>query len=292
MPVGEPHLHPATLWEGVRIRLVFAYRGAPPVHGRTGRFTPDWFSSWWVEQGRAEVEFAHLGRFTAVAGEWLLLPPTLERRQDFAPRTRILSVAFQWLIPPHQSWKSELPSIVPDAASPQLRRRAEGVLATLPTAGPPGQGGKAFWTASEWLEHQARTLDFASAWSEVSGFQWRIASDGAATPPAPDPRLVRARRCLREHCRIGPVPYRVLTLATGLGAVQINRLFRAQWKSSPKRELDRELLRLAVEQLGDPRQSVKTVASGLGFSDSSHFCKWFSRQTGLTPRLYQRGMKV
>ena len=47
----------------------------------------------------------------------------------------------------------------------------------------------------------------------------------------------------------------------------------------------RELLESAAKEylVGLPPRSIKEISAGLGFSRSSSFARWFSRQTGLSP---------
>lgn len=275
---------PQSLLTKLRPDLNFFYHDEPPVFGRMGVFTPQWYSCWWLEEGSVEVEMAGSGSLRAKAGQWMLLQPWVRRNQAFRPGTRIVSVAFRWRMPPGWEGRANLPKVLKGCEAPGLWPAAEQMLKAT-GGGRRLESNERRYTLEQWLGLNARLQDFVAVWCEVVGWEWnRVGGEQA------DGRLGKAREILETFGQVGPVPYGKLREATGLGAAQLNRLFRHQLETTPKAELNRICLERAIGWLADPQQSIKTMAYELGFTDSSHFAKWFARQTGMSPGDYRRGM--
>lgn len=222
-------------------------------------------------------------------GAWLLLPPWLRRAQQFSKRARILSIAFTLPMPEGWRARTALPLRVPSTRAPRLFEEAVRLQQPLQPDERYHPQSERMHSVAQWLELHARLTEFAAVWARVVGLELLPAADAEARV---DPRLRKACRLLEAYARIGPVPYSELRAATGLSAVQLNRLFRSELGTSPKTELNRLCQRLAIARLSDPRLAVKTIAYDLGFTDSSHFCKWFARQTGKSPANYRLGLSV
>jgi transcriptional regulator GlxA family with amidase domain len=105
---------------------------------------------------------------------------------------------------------------------------------------------------------------------------------------ATDPRVRLAQVHLASNARIDHVPYDDLATTTGLGRVQLDRLFKQQLGRSPKAELDRLCLERVLRRLADRSRSLKGIASELGFTDTSHLCRWFRRLSGVSPEQHRR----
>jgi AraC-like DNA-binding protein len=106
-------------------------------------------------------------------------------------------------------------------------------------------------------------------------------------PAGVDARLAQALFVIDRQDIDGPCPVREMEAASGLTIKKLNRIcegscgmtLHAYWE---KRRIARA--RQALEQGG---LNVKEIASGLGFSQLSHFSAWFKRHTGLAPRAYR-----
>lgn len=66
------------------------------------------------------------------------------------------------------------------------------------------------------------------------------------------------------------------------------RRFTADTGITPKRFLDRQLLRRASELLRRPHTTAREVAAELEFSSEFVFSRFFRKQSGLSPGLYRR----
>jgi len=230
----------------------FAYRGLVPGHGRSARTTPGWFACWLVDRGWAEVRYDDGRRLRATAGEWLLNAPMVSRLQSFEARAEILA--------------------------------AERIVAEL--GGQSGlEGGRSSGDGlglGRWLRLQRHLAEFVVAWYEA------VFGEAGPSGDDLDHRVREAVTALALRPRMGPVPYDALTLRTGLGRVQLDRLFKDQLGRSPKQELDRLCLERVLRRLDDPGRALKTIAAELGFTDTSHLCRWFARQVGTSPQRYRR----
>lgn len=59
-------------------------------------------------------------------------------------------------------------------------------------------------------------------------------------------------------------------------------------KETPRKVINRMLLKEAEKLLKEPDNSIQSVAEKLGFSDASAFIKFFKRTTGFTPKQYKK----
>ena len=80
--------------------------------------------------------------------------------------------------------------------------------------------------------------------------------------------------------------------ASGLGASQLNALFRQLTGYSPMEYLRRLRIDLARELLADPSLSIKEVAARTGFSEPNHFSRVFSRIDGVPPTAFREALLI
>lgn len=269
-------------------RLGYAYRGLVPGGGENRRHTPGWMSCWLVDVGWAEVRFEDGRSARAGVGEWLLCPPVVPRYQIFPREAEILSLAFHLPLPPDLDPHRHLPLRLGLEAGGALRIEAEAIVEIL--------GGHVAertiryraetLALADWLRLQQALSAFVAAWGE------QVFRLGDARAVELDPRVREAHQVLAARPRMGPVPYDVLELRTGLGRVQLDRLFKQALGRSPKQALDRLCLERVLRRLDDPRRPIKAIAAELGFTDSSHLCRWFARQVGSSPERYRRSAVV
>lgn len=276
------------LWPLAQLRAVapqvgYAYRGRVPGHGKSNRHTPAWCSCWLIDAGWAEVQFDDGRQARAEPGEWLLCPPMATRYQIFPAEAEILSLSFHLPFPPEVDLQHALPRVVGSGVDDPLRPPAERMIAEL--GGHTDLGVIRYRhedvDLGRWLRAQHHLTAFVAAWHDV------VFGD-APEAQAIDQRVREAQQVLASRPRMGPVPYDVLQARTGLGQVQLDRLFKQALGRSPKQELDRLCLERVLRRLDDPGRPVKAIASELGFTDSSHLCRWFAKRTGLSPQRYRR----
>lgn len=265
---GRPHLH-------------FAYRGVVPANGR-GDHRPAWFGCWLVDEGWAEIHVAGSPTLRAEAGEWLLCPPVLRRRQEFAPGTHIASIAFRMPSPEGLDLAAGLPLVLAGRRAAALTGPANVLIERwCETRDAHGdRQARRPLALVEWVAVQQALATFIDAW---------LAARGVALPhQVRDQRVRMALAVLAAQVRMGAVPYAALERRTGLGRVQIDRLFKRLLGSSPKAELNRLCLERVLDRLADPTLPIKRIAAELRFTDSSHLCRWFSERVGISPERYRR----
>jgi AraC-like DNA-binding protein len=105
--------------------------------------------------------------------------------------------------------------------------------------------------------------------------------DTRARLRAPDPRLRRAVRFLREHTGKGAV--RSLAIELGLGERQLERLFSAHVGLGPKAFSRVARLERAIALMGGSVRGQAALASLAGYSDESHLIREFRALTLTTP---------
>ena len=177
----------------------------------------------------------------------------------------------------------------------QAPRRAICLVADLGAAGPKKQGFRHAQLSAEALASVRQQVAVLSA--EI-GHNLELAAGGAAlvildacrracagensAPPSGAALLGRLQRAWRRDAdgrwpRPGGLARR-----TGLQKDYLNRLARRACGLTLGQWRDRELLRVAENQLKRGSR-VAAVSESLGFSDPSYFARWFRKQTGLPP---------
>ncbi len=73
----------------------------------------------------------------------------------------------------------------------------------------------------------------------------------------------------------------------GISQTHLNRLVRQQCGTSLQRLIAQRQLEIAKQELLFTSSTVQMVASGLGFSDPAYFSRFFTRETGTTPRTWR-----
>lgn len=74
----------------------------------------------------------------------------------------------------------------------------------------------------------------------------------------------------------------------GLTAERLNRLVRAEAACSALQLIHDRLAREACRRVAYVAAPISRLAFELGFEDPAYFCRFFKRQTGLTPRAYRQ----
>src|SRR5574343_456923 len=108
-------------------------------------------------------------------------------------------------------------------------------------------------------------------------------ADDTAGGDSGEPRwLAQVEAHYREHW---PVTRHAERL--GLSTERLNRLVRAETGHNAQALLHQRLTREATRRLVHVAMPVSQLAFELGFEDPAYFCRFFKRQTGLSPRAYR-----
>jgi AraC family transcriptional activator of pobA len=125
---------------------------------------------------------------------------------------------------------------------------------------------------------------------------WRLAQSArqADLPPARTGSGQRAlytrwvvlvERHYREHWPVSRYAERL-----GLSEERLNRMVKAETGLTAQAVLHARLTREACRRLVHVAAPVSHLAFELGFEDPAYFCRFFKRQTGLSPRTYRLQM--
>ncbi len=260
---------PSPPWDAVRVEFVWAYEGSST--GARGRSLCDralFLTAWLVLRGSARVE--HHGQSTlALPGEWLFPRPVV-RMQEFAPGTRLLSLALRAEWPDGRALFDGGQSLtLPAASHPALARQARLLLRR---------------------SHERETLAGHFAFREAL-YGWARTLSETLTAAGLDPRraahaderlatlLQRLDTCPLTELRPGERLAREL----GVSRVQFERLCAAALGRTSRQYLEERRLDYARRTL--PFKLAKEVAAETGFSHVSTFSAWFKRKTGAAPTL-------
>ncbi len=272
--------------EQLRTVLISAYDDRLGDELRWPDAVDDLYTLWYLRRGAVTIQ-TPTGRLQVASGRWVMLPPGQRRAQCFRRDTRLLSLRFRatWphdrplfpcsrpLLPDPAAWQAlHAPAAALAAACGP--RRADGLRPARERHGDPAR----YWQIA------ARFADLLACW-----YLCCRAIGCTATAPGPrDPRIAAALSLLESHRGTGPVPYPALLAHSGLSRIHFDRLFQAEMECSPRSHLDRRCLDQACALLADPQWAIKQIARQLGFTDASHFAKWFRRRTGAAPRAWRR----
>jgi len=138
-------------------------------------------------------------------------------------------------------------------------------------------------TPSERLASSALHLQWIAAffrWSEAVERNERI-----------DPAVLEKMKMVAQHLRNHPGgPHSIPELARrfGVNEFSLKRNFKAALGTTVFGYLRQVKMEVAIDRLGDPTQSVLSVATDLGFANPSHFSRMFRDYHGFLPREMKR----
>lgn len=124
----------------------------------------------------------------------------------------------------------------------------------------------------------------------VFAFVYDMLDGSAETPPDLAARFAPYAAVLDHIAARCTAGMRVAELAkiARMPRETFTRRFTADTGITPKRFLDRQLLRRASELLRRPHTTAREVAAELEFSSEFVFSRFFRKQSGLSPGLYRR----
>ena len=100
----------------------------------------------------------------------------------------------------------------------------------------------------------------------------------------------RAKALLMENLS-GDLQLSTLARECGLSTTQFSRAFRKSVGMPPHRWIIQQRIALAKTLLRDAPISLAEIALACGFSDQSHFTRFFSAAVGVSPGLWRRNVR-
>ncbi len=282
----DPDQRPFTELDQLHTVLVSAYDDRLGEELRWPDAVDDLYTLWYLRSGAVTIRAA-TGRVQVASGRWVMLPPGLRRAQRFRRDTQLLSLRFRATWPHDRPLFPHAGPLLPDPARWKTLLTPATALAAV--CGP--QRTEGLCPARERRSDPARYWQVAARFADLLAHWYACCRELGLTPAAPgprDPRIAAALPLLEAHRGTGPVPYPALLTRSGLSRVHFDRLFRAEMGCSPRAYCDRRCLDQARALLADPQRAIKQIAHQLGFTDASHFAKWFRRRTGAAPRAWRR----
>lgn len=273
---------------GILIAPCFAYHSAVKSDARCLRVTHPFFTWWWCDCGQIDLRLLETRSHLQIRqGQWVLIPPYIEREHAITDDTVIVSISF------YAFWPTGLPllelvqpmvitcqnklayaplrrkalAVCRAYACEQVRRRASDPLHGLAVCGLQGQ---LYIFISE-LFGQAVMLG-----AKLNG------------PGSGDSRLDAVLSDMRTHLAAGPLPMTRWSRIAGLSRSQLDRLAQQRLGMSLRQHRDRWLVDAMYQQLSTGGDSIKQLAAAYGFVDSAHLCHWVRQQTNRSPLQIRR----
>ena len=270
-------------WSCLRTELVWIYDHAPNPSARRGVFDHregNW--AWYLRKGEVRVS-TRQGPLTARAGQWLF-PPAEVHRREFSDDAVLISVRFVCQWPSGENLLTHSGLVLDGETHPGLVKTARA-LARLARRHAPGSHydhARQPSTLAEFAGFQRAFLFWLDAWHHAS-----LAAGASASRHFRDERVARATRIFDAAPLDKAVPHAAAIKASGVGSVQLNRLFRKQFNLTPLQYWERRRLEFARLCLETSRLPIKELATRLGFPGHSHFTVWFKRRASISPQGYR-----
>ena len=278
-------------WNGLRSQLVYVRNGPMPKSSADGIFVRhNELSAWLLHAGTVNLE-ADGKKVVVRAGQWLICTAK-HIRQEFSHDVSLLSVRIRHDWPegtPLFSSNSPLCLFNADG-HPELKSIAMEMVKDIGTVkwGGFDRSYSFLWVNrvdyQSYMRQQAHLCLWLLKLAEVLVQQpgW-----GISIPAGVDARLAQAMFVIDRQHIDKHYPIKEMEAASGLSIKKLNRIslasggltLHAYWE---QRRVERA--RRALEQEG---VSIKEIASGLGFTQLSHFSAWFKRHTQTSPRGYR-----
>jgi AraC-like DNA-binding protein len=280
----EKNLYRPHLFGTLEHSLRWAYEGPPSYRGRGATDSPE-PSIWHVIRGSVSVR---VGREEVRAGAGdFVVPSSLPRFQEFSEDARLFScgLRLQWpdghqLVRMNHSLRfpvSEERALLRamNALKVFSKRHLGGLWNNYPRLRIPlgvhAQAEALFW---QLLHHYIAALEKRGVTLFVP--EWE------------DDRLSKALHRIESHPGALKFDSRQLAREVGLSTSQLNRLFRQTLGTSPHRQYDLMRFQKAMKLIEGKQHSIKEIAIETGFSNLSHFSKWFRSHARISPLEYRK----
>ena len=120
----------------------------------------------------------------------------------------------------------------------------------------------------------------------VGGCEALSSADAASGKPAQKMPLQQIEAFVRAEMKNG-VSVSAIAATCDMPASTFNRKFKQATGQSPYQFVQQVRLQMATAALLSKKQSISDIALQLGFSDQSHFTRFFREMMGVTPAMYQ-----
>jgi len=245
------------------------------VHCRRDHGTPDWLL-FMTLAGRVRVGYGS-GAFISTPGELVLIRPNVFHDYGTDPTAGCWEPVWTHFIPrPH--WLEWL--FWPEESSGYMRL-APSDLAMRKKIAVKFKEVHALATGS------ARKRDLLAMNALETLLLWCDAINPGSEQHEQDPRLRKALNFLSEH--LGrKVSLSQIAASAGLSVSHLERLFRKELRTSPRRFLEQERIARAQLLLKMTSLSVQAIAWDVGFENPFYFTLRFKHHTGFGPRAYRK----
>ena len=99
--------------------------------------------------------------------------------------------------------------------------------------------------------------------------------------------LFPAIEYIHDHFTGEKLSVEMLSSLCGISSVYFRRLFTVKFGVSPVRYINDLRLSRAKELILSEQYTVEEAARLSGFEDESYFCRFFKKETGMTPSEYR-----
>lgn len=281
---------PMTLadWSLLRFSLNWIYEGPPRTPTAEHELPPpgeERLCAWLLTRGRVTVRTVG-DVHDATAGTWVFLPyPT--HAHEFSADARVLSLAFsaRWL-DGRQLFDERVTRVIAAGRAPLLAKAARALQAVVQRwfPGVPMLRRREPASLKAFLAIEGRLADWVAAYAEA------MIATGAVPvhPHVTDERTLAVLRLLEAEAPRRHLTEAMMARHAGLSVSQLNRLFVRAYGITPRTCAERYRAATARDLILSTTEPIKGVAYSLGFSQPSHFARWFREQYKLYPAAYRR----
>lgn len=272
-------------WAGIHMRVRWAYDGEVlPRYRVLQSDHANCYLAWLVRSGDVTVRQGE-HKWRVRPGQWFVSPRGVTE-QILSADTRLLSVNVlcQWIT--GRNLFAQADGLLFDAAAfPELEIKAVALSRLIESHIPDANSSLEFQPATYrvFLKFQQAAMDWMETFIGVMlAHGWAYAHAGKA-----DERAIRAANILSTAPLHEPVPWPMLLEQTGLERTHLERLFNEEFNQTMVNIWNQRRLRSARHALAATAMPLKELSQRLGFSQPSHFTRWFKSQTDLPPRDYR-----
>lgn len=276
-------------WSYLDKSLIWVYNDSIPSTANKDKRNAPYHSCWYLNRGTVTVTTEN-ETCSAQAGEWMVPPVGIGRKQVFSSDAHILSIYFKANWPDGtQVFSKGLPVVLSDKEYPELLQRGKA-LSDLVVEAKLSKNLTTMRGASVSIDTFVQIERLFNDWFLV---WYRTLVDIGLFPTRVsdmDDRVRLVMSIIDDLPLVKEFPKDELMLQTGLSLGQIDRLFRECLGFTSNSYYQHRRLLCARQLLKASDKTIKEIAFALGFSSVSHFSTWFSKRAGTNPQEYRERM--